>query len=88
MFAVVLVSVWAIRFPLLAEAPVTLPAGAIAIVQAKVVVGVVLLNAIFVVPAEQIVCATGVAVTLGVGLTVTTTSIGTPGQPLAVGVTV
>ena len=66
-----LVSVWAMVLPLPAEAPVTLPTGAIAIVQLNVVPAVVLVSAIFVIPAEQIVCAGGVAVTLGVGLTVT-----------------
>jgi len=34
---------------------------------------------------EQIVCATGVAVATGFGLTVITTSTGIPAQPLAVG---
>ena len=74
--------------PLLADAPVILPGGAMTIVHANVVVGVVLVSAILVVAAEQIVCEDGVAVTFGVGLTVTTTSIGIPGHPLAVGVTV
>ena len=37
---------------------------------------------------EQIVCGFGVAVTTGIGLTVTGTEIGNPTQPLAVGVTV
>ena len=83
-----LVSVWAMLFPLPAEAPVTLPPGAIAIVQANVVAGVVLESAILVVPAEQIVWEDGVAVTFGFGFTVTTTSIGMPEHPLAVGVTV
>ena len=37
---------------------------------------------------EQMVCETGVAVSTVNGLTVTTTVIGVPGQPSAVGVTV
>ena len=45
-------------------------------------------RAMFVVPLEQIVSEAGVGNTSGVGLTVTTTSTGVPGQPLAVGVTV
>ena len=83
-----LIRVWTIVFPLPAKAPVILPAGAIAIVHANVVVGVVLVSVILVVPAEQIAWEDGVAVTFGAGLTVTTTLIGMPGQPLAVGVTV
>ena len=37
---------------------------------------------------EQIVCKPGVAVATGMGFTVTTTTLGVPAQPLAVGVTV
>jgi hypothetical protein len=37
---------------------------------------------------EHIVCDTGVTVATGVGFTVTTTGIGDPEQPLAVGVMV
>ena len=74
--------------PLPAEAPVTLPGGAMTMVQTNVVPTVVLLSAILVVPAEQIVWEGGVAVTTGVGFTVTTTLMGVPEHPLAVGVTV
>ena len=83
-----LVSVWAMLFPLPAEAPVTLPPGAIAIVQANVVVGVVLESAILVVPAEQIVWEDGVAIALGVGFTRTVAVIGVPVHPFADGVIV
>ena len=83
-----LVRVWAMVLPASGEAPVMLPAGAMAIVHANVVVGVALVRAILVVPAEQIVSEDGVAVTFGIGFTVTTTSTGMPGHPLAVGVTV
>ena len=37
---------------------------------------------------EQIVCAVGVEVTVGIGFTITTTLIGVPMQPFAVGVIV
>jgi hypothetical protein len=64
-----LVRICEIELPLLAVAPVTLPAGKMVIVQANVVVGVVLVRAILVVSPEQIDCADGVAVTIGVGFT-------------------
>jgi len=65
-------------FPEPAEAPVILPAGFIATVQLKVVLGVVLVRFILVVNPEQIVWADGVGIASGVGLTVTTTAIGAP----------
>ena len=45
-----------------------------------------LLRAMDVAVPEQIVCAVGVAVTTGIGFTVTVAVIGVPVQPLAVGV--
>ena len=57
-------------------------------VQAKVVPVTLLLSATEVAVPEQIVCDAGVAVATGLGLTVTTTVTGVPGQPPAVGVTV
>jgi hypothetical protein len=61
------------ELPLLAKAPVTLPAGKAEAVQENVVPEVVLVRLMPVVPAEQIVCPVGVAITFGVGFTVTTT---------------
>ncbi len=46
------------------------------------------LNAMPVVAPEQIVCNGGVAIAVGIGFTVITTSIGEPTQPFKVGVTV
>jgi hypothetical protein len=82
------VSVWIIALPLLGEAPVILPTGAIAIVHANVVEGVKLESKILVVPPEQIVWEDGVAVATGFGFTMTTTFIGSPSQPFAIGVMV
>jgi hypothetical protein len=65
--AVMFVRVWIIAFPLPAEAPVTLPTGAIATIQENDVEGVVLESAMLVVPPEQRVCEEGVAVTIGDG---------------------
>jgi hypothetical protein len=46
------------------------------------------LNAMLVVAPEQIVSDGGVAIAVGIGFTVITTSIGEPTQPFKVGVTV
>jgi hypothetical protein len=59
-----------------------------AAVQLNVAPAVVLVKVIAVVPAVQIVCKVGEAVTIGIGLTVTTTVIGDPEQPFAIGVMV
>jgi hypothetical protein len=56
--------------------------------QAKVVPGIVPVRVIAVVEPEQIVWATGLALTFGVGLTFTVTVTGIPAQPDAVGVIV
>jgi hypothetical protein len=77
-----------IAFPLPADAPVILPRGLIVIVHENVVAGVGLVSEMLVVPGEQKVWEEGVAVTDGDGFTVTTTFIGSPGHPLAVGVIV
>ena len=76
-----LVRVWAIVLPLPAEDPVTLPGGTMSTVHANVVPPTVELNAIPVVPAEQIVSEGGVAVTIGSGL-ITTTVEADAEQPL------
>ena len=47
-----------------------------------------LANEIAVIPPEQNVCDKGVAVTIGMGLTVIVSFIGVPAQPFAVGVIV
>jgi hypothetical protein len=73
--------------PVPAAAPVNKPE-LVATVQLKVVPATLLVKAIPVVPPEQNVCEAGVAVTTGVGLTVTTTVIGVPAHPAAVGVIV
>jgi hypothetical protein len=83
-----LTRVWEIILPDPFDAPVMLPAGNTEIVQLKVVLTVALASAIDVVPVEHMFCETGVAVTLGVGFTVSTTLIGRPGHPFAVGVIV
>ena len=57
-------------------------------VQAKVVPAKVLVRTMEDAVPEQIVCEPGVAVATGMGFTVTTTTLGVPAQPLAVGVTV
>ena len=57
-------------------------------VQAKVVPVTLLLRATEEAVPEQIVCDVGVAVATGVGFTVTTTTLGVPAHPLAVGVMV
>ena len=72
--------------PLEALAPVMLPV-IVPIVQLKVAPVTLLVKDMLVVAPLQI--AVGLAVvTLGFGYTVTTILIGTPGQPLAVGVTI
>jgi hypothetical protein len=73
--------------PELADAPVS-EAELVDTVHENVVPVTLLVSAIPVVPPEQKVCAAGVAVTTGLGLTVTTTATGVPAQPAAVGVTV
>ena len=57
-------------------------------IQEKVLPATVLVKAIELAVPEQIVELEGVAVTTGIGLTVTTTVIGLPTQPAAVGVMV
>jgi hypothetical protein len=57
-------------------------------VHENVVPLILLVNAIEVALPEQIVCDDGVAVAVGIGLTVTTTVIGVPAHPFAVGVIV
>lgn len=83
--AVVAVSVCAIVEPDEAEAPVTLDC---VTVQLNVVPDTLLVRAMEVGLPEQMVCEEGVAVTVGVGFTVTVTTTGVPGQPVAVGVMV
>jgi hypothetical protein len=68
-----------------AEAPVT-PDWVT--VHAKVVPVTLLVNAMLLAFPEQIVCEFGVATAVGVGLTVTVTTIFEPRHPLAVGVIV
>jgi len=65
-----LTNVWLIILPLPADAPEMLPAGTMLMVQENVAEPVVLERTMFVVPDEQIVCEGGVAVTAGVGYTV------------------
>ena len=81
----VVVNVCAMLLPLPADAPDTPDCTT---VHEKVVPLTLLLKAIDDAVPEQIVCDEGVATTLGVGLTVTTTVIGVPLHPLAVGVMV
>jgi hypothetical protein len=57
-------------------------------VQSKVAPAGVEVREILVAVPEQIVCNAGVANADGIGFTVITTSIGVPGQPVSVGVTV
>ena len=66
--------------------PVTPPVATA--VHAKVVPVTLDVNEILVLLPEHNVCAVGVAVTVGIGLTVITTVIGVPTQVLAVGVMV
>jgi hypothetical protein len=80
-----LVSIWAIVAPDEAVAPVIPPETA-PTVQLNVLPATLLNNAIFVVPALQIVVGPNV-VTFGVGLTVTTMLTGRPEHEFAVGVT-
>ncbi len=68
--AVVLISVWEIKLPLPAYAPLMLPAGTVLMVHVYVVEPVVLDKTILVVPVEQIAWEGGAAVTVGIGLTV------------------
>ena len=79
------VNVWLIAAPVPAVAPLTFDC---VTVQSKVAPAGVELNEIPVTSPEQIVSVVGVAVTVGIGLIVITTSIGNPGQPANVGVTV
>ncbi len=71
--------------PELADAPVTFVC---VTVQAKVAPPVVLLMVTELVLPEQIDCEDGVAVTVGIGFTVTTAVMAVPGHPPAVGVIV
>ena len=80
-----MLSVWAIVAPFPSEAPDT---PVCTTVQLKVVAETVLVNAMEVAVPEQIVCAPGVAVATGIGLTVMVTVIEDPEQPSAVGVMV
>jgi hypothetical protein len=82
-----LTSVWAIVFPLPSEKPVAVPEVSAA-VQVKVVPAVGPVRLIAVVPLEQMVCAAGVAVAVGTGLMVITTTCAGPVHPLAAGVMV
>ena len=81
----VAVRLWAIDDPEDAVAPDTPDCTT---VQAKVVPATLLVSAIDGAVPEHIVCDAGVAVATGVGFTVTTTTLGVPAHPLAVGVTV
>lgn len=81
----VAVSVWAMDDPEPAVAPL---APDWLTVQLKTVPLTVPLSAMDVALPEQMVCDVGVAVTFGVGLTVTVTVTGVPEQPFAVGVIV
>jgi hypothetical protein len=81
----VAVKVWAIELPLPFEAPET-PDWAT--VHEYVVPVTVPVNEMLVALPEQIVCEEGEAETVGVGLTVITTSMGVPMHPLAEGVMV
>jgi hypothetical protein len=82
-FGVVLMSGCAMVFPDPDVAPVTLPAGETVITQEKVVPGTLPVKAMPVIPLLQIVCDAGVAITSGVGWTVTTMVTGGPTQPAA-----
>jgi hypothetical protein len=82
-----LVSVCEIEPPDPAEAPVSVPE-LVATVQLNVEPATLLDNTIPVTSPEHIIGAAGVAVAVGVGLTVMVTVIGAPGQVLAVGVIV
>jgi hypothetical protein len=82
-----LVNVWLIDPPEPAEAPVNDPA-LVATVHVKVDPVTLLDRTIPVTSPEQMIGAAGVAVAVGVGLTVIVTVIGAPGQELAVGVIV
>ena len=84
----VLTRVCDIRSPEPADAPVTLPAGIMPVVHAKVVNGVALDRTIFMEPVEHIVWKGGAAMATGFGLTVTMTFKCDPGHPFANGVTV
>lgn len=82
---VAVLSVCAIVEPLLFDAPVT-PLWPT--VHAKVVPVTLLVSEILVVPPEQMLDEAGVAVAVGVGFTVTVTTMGVPAQVFAVGVMV
>jgi hypothetical protein len=86
---VVLVSVWAILFPVPLLKPPAVPLNGVA-VHAKVVPATLfgLLMLIEVVAPLQMVWLAGVASTFGIGFTVTSTVMGIPGHPLADGVMV
>jgi len=81
----VAVRIWAIVVPEAAVAPVTSDS---VTVQAKVVPATLLVRAMDGAVPEHIVCNAGVVVATGIGLTVITTTLGVPAQPLAVGVMV
>jgi hypothetical protein len=79
----VAVNVCAIEVPELLEAPLTLVCVTL---QANVLPVTLLVSATEVAPPEQMLCAFGVAVALGIGFTVIGTVIGVPLQPPADGV--
>lgn len=81
----VAVSVCVIALPELLEAPLTPDC---ATVHEKVVLPMLLVRAIEVAPPEQSVCEEGVAVTVGIGFTVTVAVMGAPAQPPTEGVIV
>ena len=81
----VAVKVCAMVDPADAVAPVT---PVCATVQVNVVPVTLLVSSIEDAVAEQIVCEAGVAVAIGVGFTVMSTTLGVPLHPFAVGVTV
>lgn len=84
--AVVFVNVPEISPLPLAAIPVTI--AALSLVQLKVVPAVFPVNTIGVIAPEQTVCDAGVAIALGVGLTVTVAVDDIPGHPFAVAVIV
>jgi hypothetical protein len=82
-----LVSTWEIVDPDPADAPVNKPE-LVETVQAKVVPETLFVKTIFGAVPEQIRSEAGVAVAMGLGLTVMTTVTGVPGQEFADGVIV
>jgi hypothetical protein len=81
----VVLRLWAMAEPEDAVAPETPDCTT---VHEKVVPATLLVRDIVVAVPEHRVCNAGVAVMTGMGLTVITTTLGVPAQPLAVGVTV